>query len=292
VSAVTTSPPPPDGPPWDLPVSEAPIAFLDLEMTGLDPANDRVVEVCVDRVVGGRRVQLVHSLVRPDARIGGAAHVHGLDEAALADAPPFAEIAEEVLRALDGAVLVAHAAEWDVNFLQAEMKRAGRELALTHWLDTLVLARRSFAFGSYSLDALCKSLAIDRGRAHRADSDVAAMRALFDRCVTILAPQSVRDLWEVRVAQRRARASIVTACEAAVEHGLPVQVVYRPARKPPQTLLMILTEVRSDLDLPRAIGYLLPGRGRRELRADRILRVDPGKSPTGSEPPPLQHQTE
>jgi DNA polymerase-3 subunit epsilon len=289
---VTSSPPPPAGSPWDLPVAEAPLAFLDLEMTGLDPDNDRVVEVCVDRVVGGKTVLAVHSLVRPDARIGGASHVHGLDEAALAGAPPFAEIAERVLRALDGAVLVAHAAEWDVSFLKAEMKRAGRELPIVQWLDTLVLARRSFAFGSYSLDALCKSLAIDRGRAHRADSDVAAMRVVFDRCVEILAPQSVRDLWEVRVAQRRARAVIVAACEAAVEHGLPVQVVYRPARKPPQVLLMILTEVRSDLDLPRAIGYLLPGRGRRELRTDRILRVDPGKSPSGSEPPPLQRQTE
>jgi DNA polymerase-3 subunit epsilon len=289
---VSSLPPPPAGPPWDLPVAEAPLAFLDLEMTGLDPENDRVVEVCVDRVVGGKSVLSVHSLVRPDARIGGASHVHGLDEAALANAPPFAEIADQVLRALDGAVLVAHAAEWDVSFLQAEMKRAGRELPLTHWLDTLVLARRSFAFGSYSLDALCKSLAIDRGRAHRADSDVAAMRVVFGRCLAILAPASVRDLWEVRVAQRRARAVIVTACEAAVEHGLPVQVVYRPAKKPPQVLLMILTEVRSDLDLPRAIGYLLPGRGRRELRTDRILRVEPGKSPPGSESSPLQRQTE
>jgi DNA polymerase-3 subunit epsilon len=287
---VSTAPPPPQaGPPWDVPVAEAPLAFLDLEMTGLDPENDRVVEVCVDRVVGGQSVARVHSLVRPDARIGGASHVHGLDEAALAGAPPFADIAGPVLQALDGAVLVAHAAEWDVSFLQAEMKRAGRDLTLTHWLDTLVLARRSFAFGSYSLDALCKSLEIDRGRAHRADSDVAAMRSVFDRCVTILAPQSVRDLWEVRVAQRRARAAIVTACEAAVEHGLPVEVVYRAARKPPEPLLMILTEVRSDLDLPRAIGYLLPGRGRRELRTDRILRVDAPstrRSPTGSEPPP------
>jgi DNA polymerase III subunit epsilon len=272
---VTTLPPPLAGPPWDLPVPEAPLAFLDLEMTGLDPEKDRIVEVCVDRVVGGARVEMVHSLVRPDVRIGGAAHVHGLDEAALAGAPRFADVADRILHALDGAVVVAHAAEWDASFLLAEMKRAGRELTLTHWLDTLVLARRSFAFGSYSLDALCKSLEIDRGRAHRADSDVAAMRVLFDRCVTILAPNSVRDLWEVRVAQRRARASIVTACEAAVEHGLPVQIVYRPARKPAETLLMVLTEVRSDLDLPRAIGYLLPGRGRRELRADRILRVEP-----------------
>ena len=209
-----------------------------------------------------------------------------------AEPPRLPAIADQVLQALDGAVLVAHAAEWDASFLVAEMKRAGRELTLVHWLDTLVLARRSFAFGSYSLDALSKTLGIDRGRAHRADSDVAAMRALFDRCVTILAPASVRDLWEVRVAQRRARAAIVAACEAAVEHGLPVQVVYRPARKPPERLLMVVTEVRSDLDLPRAIGYLLPGRGRRELRTDRILRVDPENSPPGDELPPLQSPTE
>jgi DNA polymerase-3 subunit epsilon len=40
-------------------------------------------------------------------------------------------------------------------------------------------------------------------------------------------------------------------------------------------MLMILTEVRTDLDLPKVIGYQLPGRGRLELRADRILRVEP-----------------
>ena len=36
-----------------------------------------------------------------------------------------------------------------------------------------------------------------------------------------------------------------------------------------------VTEILSDVDPPRAIGYLLPGRGRRELRADRILRIEP-----------------
>ena len=160
----------------------------------------------------------------------------------------------------------------------AEMLRCGRALPVTHWLDTLVLARRSFAFPSYSLDSLCVQLKIDRGRAHRADSDVAAMRALFAKVVATLAPASVRDLWEVRIAERRARTAIVEACEAAAEAGLPVQIVYRPSRKGPQTMLMVLTEVRSDLDLPKAIGYLLPGRGRRELRADRILRVEPPPS--------------
>ena len=268
-------PPPPPGPPWDLPVQEAPLAFLDLEMTGLDVAADRIVEVCVDRVVGGVRVGGFHSLVKPDAKMGGASHVHGLDEAALEGAPPFADVADAILQAIDGAAIVAHAAEWDVSFLLAELGRAGRNVQITHWLDTLILSRRAFAFRSYSLDALCGELHIDRGRAHRADSDVAAMRNVFDRCVALLAPVSLRDLWEVRVAERRAREAIVQACAAAVEHAAPVVLTYRPSKRAPEPLLMVLTEIRSDLDPPRVIGYQLPGRGRRELRADRILRVEP-----------------
>lgn len=268
--------PPPQGPPWDMPIASAPLAFVDLEMTGLNVAHDRVVEICIDRVVGGVRVDGLTSLVDPqDARVGGAAHVHGLDAGALAGAPSFPTLAGDVVRLLDGAILVAHAASWDIDFLAAEMRRAGGDLAVPHYLDTLTLARRAFAFPRYSLDALCQSLTIDRGQAHRAASDVLAMRAVFDRCVGILAPSSARDLWEVRIGERKARAAIVDACEAAVKHGAPVLLTYRPSRKQPETFPFAILEVRSDLDPPHVVGYQLPGRGRRELRADRILRVDP-----------------
>jgi DNA polymerase-3 subunit epsilon len=248
---------------------------VDLEMTGLDVGRDRVVEVCVERVVAGQRTAWLCTLVNPGERLGGASQVHGLDASALAGAPRFEAIVDDLRSALDGAILVAHAAVWDVRFLVAECKRMGVELDLRYWLDTLVLARRAYAFHSYSLDALCRELHIERGRAHRAESDVRALRDLFDRCVAVLAPVSARDLWEVRVGDRRARAAIVDACEAAAKHGAPVVVTYRAARRPPERLEMVLLEVSSDLDPPHVLGYLLPGRGRRQLRADRILRVEP-----------------
>jgi DNA polymerase-3 subunit epsilon len=256
-------------------VAEAPLAFVDLEMTGLDAERDRVVEICIERVVGGATVQSISTLLDPGERLGGAAHVHGIDAAAVAGAPAFGAVAAEVLALLDGAILVAHAAEWDVKFLAAECARVGRALEQTFWLDTLVLSRRAFAFHSYSLDALCRELGVDRGRAHRADSDVRAMREVFDRCVAQLAPASARDLWEVRIGQRRARQTIVDACEAAAKHGAPVVLTYRAARRAPEPMPMVVLEVRSNLDPPQVVGYQLPGRGRRELRADRILRVDP-----------------
>jgi DNA polymerase-3 subunit epsilon len=271
---------PPHGPPWDLTVAEAPLAFVDLEMTGLDAGRDRVVEVCIDRVVGGRSVGGLRTLIDPGERVGGAAHVHGLDAAALAGSPRFEAVAGDILAALEGAILVAHAAAWDVRFLVAELARAGRDTVsvgatLEHYLDTLALARRCFAFHSYSLDSLCRELSIDRGQAHRAESDVRALRAVFERCVAALAPVSVRDLWEVRVGDRRARQAILDACEAAVKHGAPVSVTYRAARRAPVALAMVLLEVLSHLDPPGVVGYQLPGRGRRQLRVDRILRIEP-----------------
>jgi DNA polymerase-3 subunit epsilon len=267
--------PPPQGPPWDLPVERAPLAFVDLEMTGLDVAHDRVVEICVERVVGAQRESFLCTLLDPGERVGGAAHVHGLDAAKLSGAPRFAAVAADVVSALAGAIFVAHGAAWDVRFLLAECSRAAITLPIEHWLDTLVLARRAFAFHSFSLGALCEKLSIDRGQAHRAESDVRATRALFGQCVAALAPISVRDLWEVRVGERRARHAIVDACSAAVARGEPVAVSYRPPRRAPERLVMVLREILSDLDPPRIVGYQLPGRGRRQLRADRILRIEP-----------------
>ena len=269
-----TSTPPP-GPPWDLPVHDAPLAFVDLEMTGLDPTRDHVVEVCIERWRGESREGVLESLVRPPTRAGGSAHIHGIDEAALMAAPSFDALADDVDGLLSGAVFVAHAAQYDAMFICAEMKRAGRTFAIDHTIDTLVLSRRAFALPSHSLTSLCTHLGILRGRAHRAGDDVRALRAVFERCVAVLAPTSARDLWEVRVAERHARAAILSACVAAAGGSVPVEIVYRPTRRAAHALTMMVTEVCAALDPPRVLGYLLPGRGRRELRADRILRVGP-----------------
>jgi DNA polymerase-3 subunit epsilon len=271
-------PEPAPGAPWDSPLAEAPLAFVDLEMTGLDPAKDRVLEVCIERVCGGVVEEEVVSLVQPEGGAFGNAHIHGIDPAAVALAPTFAALAERIEAALSGAIVVAHAAAWDVAFLEAELARAGRPAHIEHYLDTLTLSRRAFALPSHRLSALCEAFGIPPGQAHRAASDVAALRAVFDKVVSVLAPTTPRDLWNVRVGQRRARPDLVAAAVAALERAVPVVVRYRPARRAPEELLFHVTGVRTDLDPPRVLGYLLPSRSRRELRADRILAIVPHTS--------------
>lgn len=273
-----TSKLPPPGAPWDLPLAEAPFAFVDLEMTGLDPSKDRVVEICIERVRGSEVDGRLYTLVRPetgasDAEVGNA-HVHGIFAEALKDAPTFAELADKVAALLDGAILVAHGASWDVAFFEAEMARAGKPLPLPFYIDTLNLSRRTFVLKKHSLDALREHFGLDRSRAHRADSDVAALRAVWEKCVAVLEPKTPRDVWEVRIAERKAREQIIAECTEAIGAGVPVTVVYRARARPPEPMQMVLVEIVAGLDPPRVIGYQLPGRGRRELRADRILRIE------------------
>jgi len=277
---------PPEGPPWDLPMRETPFAFVDLEMTGLDSMKDRVLEICVERVLGDAVVARVETLVRPEDGALGNESVHGIGEADLATAPTFREVAPRVLEVLGGAVLVAHAAPYDVAFLCAELRRLDVHLDLGFHLDTLTLSRRVFGFPSHALGALAKTLKIDPGRAHRAGDDVRVLRGVWAALLTELRPETPRDLWHVKIGKRVARPGLIDALRDAMGHQDPVKIRYRPSGKRPVDFVFVVREVRTDLDPPRVLGYLLPSRGQKELRADRILSVDFDPTPPGAPPEP------
>ncbi|OWK34230.1 3'-5' exonuclease [Fimbriiglobus ruber] len=74
-----------------------PLAVLDLETTGVDPARDRIVEFAVLKIAPDGRSQLCHQRVRPGVPIPPAATaVHGITDAAVAAAPPFRAIARSL----------------------------------------------------------------------------------------------------------------------------------------------------------------------------------------------------
>lgn len=265
--------PPPEGPPWDAPLASAPLVFVDLEMTGLEPERHRVIQICIERVVGGELVDRLESLVDPGAAAIGGTAIHGIERADVEGRPRFEELADDVARLLDGAIFVAHGARWDIAFLGAEHARLERPYDCPHYLDTLALARRLIDAPRHGLAPLAEHLGIDNPRPHRADNDVRVTRALFERIAAEVDPSSPRDLWEIGVGRRRARPELVERAEQALDLRRAARVCYRPCGKAPQELTFRITEVRRDLDPPVVLGYLLDTRGRRELRADRILSL-------------------
>ena len=139
--------------------------ILDTETTGLDPFDGhRVVEIgCVELLNCIPTGRVWHTYVNPERDVPyGAFEVHGLSTEFLRDKPRFADIADDVLGFVDGAMLVMHNAAFDFAFLNSELERLTRPLLI--WdrvVDTLALARRRHPGAPCSLDALCKRYGID-----------------------------------------------------------------------------------------------------------------------------------
>ena len=141
---------------------------LDTETTGLSPSQGhRVIEIgcleLVDRRLTGREF---HCFLHPDREIDEAAQrVHGISLDDLETAPRFGEVAEEFLAFVTGAELVIHNADFDVGFLEHELKLMGHaQPKMTDHstvLDTLALARKMHPGQRNSLDALCKRYEVD-----------------------------------------------------------------------------------------------------------------------------------
>jgi DNA polymerase-3 subunit epsilon len=142
---------------------------FDTETTGLDPlGGDRLVEIgCIELVNRFPTGKVFHKYLNPERDMPEAAFkVHGLSVEFLQGKPRFAEVAEELVAFIgDDGMLVAHNALFDLGFLNAELKRAGKgEVSRDRLVDTLMLARRKHPGGSNRLDDLCERYRIDNSR--------------------------------------------------------------------------------------------------------------------------------
>jgi DNA polymerase-3 subunit epsilon len=144
---------------------------LDTETTGLDPANGhRIVEIGgVELLNAIPTGQTFHVYVDPERDMPEQAFaVHGLSLEFLTGKPLFSAISAALLDFLGDAKLVAHNAEFDMRFLNAELARIDLEPIGQHRvIDTLALARRKFPGASNSLDALCARFGVDASRRTR-----------------------------------------------------------------------------------------------------------------------------
>src|SRR5262245_49128439 len=99
---------------------------LDTETTGLEPAaGHRVIEIgCVELVNRKPTQNRFHRYINPEREVDrGALEVHGIENEFLATQPKFAEIAAELIEFVNGAELVIHNADFDIEFLNHELRR-------------------------------------------------------------------------------------------------------------------------------------------------------------------------
>ncbi len=144
---------------------------LDTETTGLSTAQGhRIIEIgcleLINRRITGREY---HRFLNPERDIDeGAERIHGISRADLEGQPLFADIADELLKFLKDSELVIHNAEFDVGFIEHELRlmEHPKPHITDHSmvLDTLGLARKLHPGQRNSLDALCKRYDVDASR--------------------------------------------------------------------------------------------------------------------------------
>ncbi len=141
---------------------------FDTETTGLSP-NDghRLVEIgCVEIVNRCETGRTFHAYIHPERSMPAEAEaVHGLSEKFLSDKPRFHEVVAELIEFLGDAPLVAHNANFDMAFLNWELKNIGFEaIDMGRMVDTLAIARTRHPGAKHSLDALCTRYGVDRSQ--------------------------------------------------------------------------------------------------------------------------------
>lgn len=138
---------------------------LDVETTGNDPKEDRIVEIGVVELVNGYETgRTFQRYVDPMHPIHEEAEkVHGLNADFLSEFDPFQGVVDDFLVFVGDAPIVAHNGNtFDFIVLNCEMRRCGRQPMPNPTVDTIVHARRRFPGSRVGLDALCDRFGVDR----------------------------------------------------------------------------------------------------------------------------------
>ena len=138
--------------------------ILDTETTGLDPkSGHRVIEIgCIEIINRKFTGEQFHVYLNPDRESDeGALAIHGLTTEFLSDKPRFNAVYEDFIHFIKESELLIHNAEFDIKFLDYEIKLLSKDLpnissCVSKVTDTLQIAREKHPGQRNSLDALVK----------------------------------------------------------------------------------------------------------------------------------------
>ena len=145
------------------------LAIVDVETTGLSPADNRITEIGVV-TVDGDRIDRWTTLVKTSSRRELAATAVR-EPGSSDDVPSFGDIAADLTQRLSGRLLVAHNARFDHAFLRAEFDRVGVSFN-PQVLCSVMLSRKLYPDSAHhDLDSLIERHGLRAGARHRALPD-------------------------------------------------------------------------------------------------------------------------
>ncbi len=158
-------------------------AVVDLEATDAHSSENKIIQIGIALVEGGKIVETYSTEVNPhEPLLPRISELTGLSDKQLKSAPDFSEVASEVRKLLTDSVFVAHNARFDYGLLEKSFLNAGLEFNEMLRVDTVDLARVFYpTFEKYGLEALSEKLDLAHDHPHAAVSDAYATAELLIR---------------------------------------------------------------------------------------------------------------
>lgn len=173
---------------------------LDVETTGLKPYRQRLIEVAAIRYRGGLRQDLFSTLINPERRVPSyISRLTGIDDVRLAAAPLFRDVGSGLLQFLGEDLIVGYNVGFDVGFIDAELKRLGRQPLINERLDLLPLSQRLVPnLRRSGLDSVCHALGIETRERHRAETDAEVTAVVMAHLIGLARERGMTSLESLR----------------------------------------------------------------------------------------------
>lgn len=173
---------------------------LDLETTGFSPVTEKITEIGVMKIKDGKVIDKFSTFVNPEKPIPASViEVTNITDDMVASAETIDKVFPKLLDFIEGSVLVAHNASFDVGFLKHNAKVLGHDFNFTY-VDTLTLAQELFPdFKTYKLGRIAKHLGFKVEVAHRALDDVDTTVKVFNVMLEKLKERGAKTLEDIEV---------------------------------------------------------------------------------------------
>ena len=179
---------------------------IDLEMTGLHPKSDKVIEIGAIKVKNGKIIDTYAMMVNPMMVIPQRiTELTGITNEELSRGEDMDVAMAGLLKFIDGEELVGQNITFDYSFIKqwAINKRIPLEVKA---YDTLKLARQLLPVEQpKNLEALCEYFGINRKNAHRALDDAEETRQIFEKLMDLAIEKNDEKLLEPRLLQYKAK---------------------------------------------------------------------------------------
>lgn len=153
-----------------------PLAFFDLETTGINPTNDRIVEISMLKATPDGETSIKTLKINPEMKIPfETTLIHGISDEDVKDAPTFKMVGHEIAQYLDGCDLAGYnSMKFDLPMLVEEFMRAGIDFDFSK--RKMVDAQKIFHYMeprnlSAAFKFYCGKEMSEEGRAHSAEFD-------------------------------------------------------------------------------------------------------------------------